>query len=212
METCAVGVMARAPVAGEAKTRLIPALGPARAAALHQRLARAAIAAAVAARVGPVTLWAHPSPEHRLFRRCRDRYGVALAPQRGADLGARMLNAIEQGLQRCSAALVIGTDCPELGPPTLRAAARALAEGADAVLLPVEDGGYGLIGMRRADPAVFEDIAWGGATVLAATRERMDALRWQVALLPETWDLDRPADLARLASFRRRARAAPRSP
>lgn len=196
--------MARAPVPGAAKTRLIPALGAARAAALHQRLARAAVAAAVAAGIGPVTLWAYPSPDHRFFRRCRERYGVEVARQRGSDLGERMLDALTDGLRRCPAALVIGTDCPELGPATLLAAARALWEGADAVLLPVEDGGYGLIGMRRADPAVFEGIAWGGATVLAATRERMDALRWRVALLPETWDLDRPEDLARLGAWRRR--------
>lgn len=208
MAAVAVGVMARAPVAGEAKTRLIPALGPARAAALHQRLARAAVAAAVAAGVGPVTLWAHPSPEHRFFRRCRDRYGVALAPQRGADLGARMLDALVDGLRRCPAALVIGTDCPELDPPTLQAAARALAEGADAVLLPVEDGGYGLIGLRQAEPAVFDGIAWGGTDVLKNTRRRMAALGWRVALLPRTWDLDRPEDLVRLVVLRRRARAA----
>lgn len=197
--------MARAPVPGAAKTRLIPALGAARAAALHQRLARAAVAAAVAAGVGPITLWTHPSPEHRFFQRCRERYGVALASQTGADLGERMLYAAAEGLRRCTAVLVIGTDCPELDAATLQAAARALEEGADAVLLPVEDGGYGLIGLRRAEPALFASIAWGEATVLAATLERMAALRWRVALLPPTWDLDRPEELARLGVRRRGA-------
>jgi rSAM/selenodomain-associated transferase 1 len=200
--------MARAPVPGQTKTRLIPALGPARAAALHQRLARMAVSTAMASGVGPVTLWAHPTPEARFFQRCRDRYGVELEAQFGADLGERMLGALAHGLRRCGAALVIGTDCPALDPAVLRAAATALDDGADSVLLPVEDGGYALIGLRRAEPAVFRGITWGEAAVLTDTLERTRALGWRVALLQQTWDLDRPEDLARYRALRRSAQAA----
>ncbi len=200
--------MARAPVPGAAKTRLIPVLGAARAAALHQRLARETVAAAVAAGTGPVTLWAHPSPDHAFFRRCRRRFGVVLAAQRGADLGERMLTAVVHGLEAAPAVLVIGTDCPALTPETLGEAATALARGADAVLLPVDDGGYALIGLRAPEPAVFRGIAWGGPSVLHETARRMDALGWRVRLLPPTWDLDRPEDLARLAAWRRARRMA----
>lgn len=200
--------MARAPVPGAAKTRLIPALGAARAAALHQRLARATVATAVAAGIGPVTLWAYPSPDHRFFRRCRERYGVEVARQRGDDLGERMLEAVAGALQASAVVLVIGTDCPALTPAPLRSAAASLAAGADAVLLPVEDGGYALIGLRRAEPAVFRGVDWGSASVFSATRRRMNALGWRVELLPPTWDLDRPEDLARLAALRRERRTA----
>lgn len=198
--------MARAPVPGAAKTRLVPALGPARAAALHQRLTRETIATATAAGIGPVTLWAYPSPDHPFFRRCQRRFGVALESQRGANLGERMLSAIAHGLETSAAVLVVGTDCPALTPELLRAGAAALSRGADAVLLPVDDGGYALIGLRAPEPAVFRGIAWGEATVLGETLRRMEALKWRVELLPATWDLDRPEDLPRLAALRRARR------
>jgi glycosyltransferase A (GT-A) superfamily protein (DUF2064 family) len=81
----------------------------------------------------------------------------------------------------------------------LRLSASALAAGDDAVLLPAEDGGYVLIGLRGPRPEVFEGVAWGSERVLAETRARLRALglRWSE---PATlWDVDRPEDLDRLA-------------
>ncbi len=59
-EPVAIAILAKAPIAGFAKTRLIPALGEAGAATLQARLTERAVATATAAGTGPVTLWAAP--------------------------------------------------------------------------------------------------------------------------------------------------------
>ncbi len=94
-----------------------------------------------------------------------------------------------------SAAILIGTDCPDLQPDYLCKARDKLDQGADVVLGPAHDGGYVLIALRRLRPFLFEDIPWGSSEVLAATREKMrqSGLRWSE--LPVLHDLDRPEDL-----------------
>ncbi|ROR34901.1 TIGR04282 family arsenosugar biosynthesis glycosyltransferase [Inmirania thermothiophila] len=193
----AVAVFTRLPEPGRAKTRLIPVLGAAGAAELQRRLAEHAVAEAAAAACGPVTVWATPRIDAPWLVALADRHGAALALQEGADLGARMRGALAEGVRATGAALVMGSDLPDLRRDVLRRAAEALG-GADAVLLPVEDGGYGLLGVRGAVPDLFSGIPWGGPEVAAATRRRAAALGLRVVELEPLWDLDRPADLARL--------------
>jgi glycosyltransferase A (GT-A) superfamily protein (DUF2064 family) len=191
-------VFAREPIPGRAKTRLIPRLGAFQAARLHARLTAHAMRIAAAAACGPVEL--HDT-----------------AKQRGADLGSRMYHALSGALRRHRAAILIGTDCPALRPSDLRRAARLLAGGCEAVLTPVEDGGYVLIGVRRVSPRLFAGVEWGSPGVYAATAERLDALAYRWRALRMLWDVDRPEDLERLRSLRfsstplRRARRSPGS-
>jgi rSAM/selenodomain-associated transferase 1 len=195
IEPVAVAVMAKAPVAGLAKTRLVPMLGPAGAAQLQARLIERAVETASAAGVGPVTLWATPDENHAVFSALHARLGIALARQGDGDLGARMLAAMAAARR---ATLVIGTDCPALTDKHLRAAADVLRGGTDAVVFPAEDGGYVLIGARRPLPALFSDMRWGSAAVMAETRRRLasSGLAWQEPVT--LWDVDVPEDLMRL--------------
>src|SRR5256885_854448 len=153
-------VFARAPTPGAAKTRLIPRLGAWRAARLQARLTMRALRTALAADCGPVELHGSEA-RHRFFAHCRNKFRVEVKGQRGTDLGARMHGALAAALRRRRAAILIGTDCPALRPADLRRAARLLRGAREAVLAPAEDGGYALIGARRASPALFEGIAWG---------------------------------------------------
>ena len=187
-------VFAKAPEPGRTKTRLVPALGDAGAARLHQALIRRSIATALAANIGPVVLACAPDTTHPFFAGCAHEFGVVLEPQGEGDLGERMSHAFA----RHAPAVLIGTDCPALTPTHLREAGRALALGLDAALAPAEDGGYVLIALARAAPAVFEDIAWGGPDVLATTRVRMGQADLVCTELPLLWDVDRPDDLVRL--------------
>jgi len=193
----AIAVFAKAPVAGAVKTRLAAVLGPDAAASLHAGLVRHALAAAVAARTGPVTLWCAPDASHPFFERCRDEFGVELAAQRGEDLGARMQAAFEPAWEARSALLVMGSDCPALGAEHLRRAAGALRDN-DAVLVPAEDGGYVLVGLARPVASLFESIPWGTGAVMARTRERLERARASWAELAPLWDVDRPEDYVRL--------------
>lgn len=188
----AVLVFARAPIPGRVKTRLIPRLGELGAARLHARLTECALRTAAAAGCGPVEL--HDA-----------------AKQRGADLGERMHSALCSALRRHRAAILIGTDCPALRPADLRRAARLLAGGCDAVVAPVEDGGYVLIGARRISPRLFAGIEWGSPGVYAATAARLDALAYRWRALRTLWDIDRPEDLERLRALRFASRPLPRA-
>lgn len=194
-----LAVFARAPLPGQAKTRLIPALGAAGAARLHRRLVLQVLATAQAAALGPVTLWCAPDAGQRFFRALARR-GVSCRTQLAGDLGARMRAALQATLP--APTLLIGSDCPALEPAHLHAAADCLRRGDDAVFLPAEDGGYVLVGLAGEAPAaLFENMPWGGDQVMAETRARLLAagLRWSEPA--RLWDVDRPEDLVRLAAL-----------
>ena len=193
----AVIVFAKAPQRGSVKTRLIPLLGAEGAAALHVRLVKHALKTATKAS-RPVELHCAPDANDSFFRFCAGHYGVAVKAQVEGDLGARMLAAFTQALPKHHCVLLVGSDCPALTARHLRQAEGALRDGADAVLVPCEDGGYALIGLRRAEPKLFGGIAWSSENVMAETRARLTALGWRWRELETLWDVDRPEDYARL--------------
>jgi rSAM/selenodomain-associated transferase 1 len=194
-EPVAVAILAKAPLPGFSKTRLAPALGADGAARLQARLIERAVETARAANIGPIALWAAPDQDHPAFQTLAALFGVALARQPDGDLGLRMLAALEAAR---GPAIVIGTDCPALQPAHLRAAAAALAGGIDAVVVPVEDGGYALIGMREPEPALFADMPWSTAGVMAETRRRLTRLSLSWREPARLWDVDLPQDIERL--------------
>jgi rSAM/selenodomain-associated transferase 1 len=194
-------VFARAPVPGRVKTRLAPVLGGEGAARLHALLVERTLQTALAAGFARVELHGAPGTGGAFFRTMRERYGVRLRGQGRGNLGDRMHRA----LRRQPGALLVGSDCPALRPADLRTAAKALRAGQDAVFSPAADGGYALVGLRRSLPALFDGVQWGGAKVMAQTRARLRRLGWRWRELRTVWDIDRPADLARL----RRARLFP---
>jgi rSAM/selenodomain-associated transferase 1 len=196
-EPTRIAVFAKAPVAGQVKTRLVPLLGADGAAALHAGLVRRSLATACEARLGPVELWCAPDARHPFFERCAEQFHVGLRVQEGADLGSRMADALARGLEAGTPTVIIGSDCPSLAVADLREAATALASHAVAIA-PAEDGGYVLVGASRRVDAIFESIAWGSAAVMGQTRARLaqQGIDWRE--LPARWDVDRPEDYARL--------------
>ncbi len=192
-----VAILAKAPLAGLAKTRLIPHLGADGAAALQDWLLQRTVAAAVVADLGPVTLWCAPDIDHPAFAVCRAFGPVALRRQPDGDLGERMHAAIAES-STAAGTLVIGTDCPVLTPGLLRQAAAGLQQH-EATVIPAEDGGYVLIGMRCASRQVFQAVDWSTERVMAQTRSRLSALNWRWQEFSPLWDVDRKEDFARLA-------------
>lgn len=196
-----IAIMAKAPVAGSAKTRLEPALGAAGAAALAERLldhAVAQAATAVAPAAGRVTLWAAPDASHPAFERARRQHGVTLALQCEGDLGARMAQVFA-GVG--TPLLLMGTDAPALSAARLQEAGAAL-QSSPVVFVPALDGGYALVGLRSATPALlrtmFADMRWSHAQVMTMTRARLAAAGVQPRELAPVHDIDEPADLAHL--------------
>lgn len=189
-------VFAKAPLAGEVKTRLIPVLGAATAAALHAHLVRHTLVTVCRAGICPVQLWCSPDTTHAFFAECQREFGVTLHTQQGSNLGARMAHAFDVALQEYPQAVIIGSDCPLLTAQDITTTLAALCSDCNAVLGPAQDGGYVLLGLKQAPPSLFEAIPWGTANVLALTRERLQQLQWRVTELAAHWDVDRPEDLA----------------
>lgn len=191
-------LMARAPVAGTAKTRLIPALGEYGAAQLQGYLIERQLQQALTDDLAPLQLWTAGDCAHPFFRQLKQRYEFTLHCQQGEDLGERMAHAMASALGEASSVILFGSDIPELGGAPLMQACESLAQGNDAVIIPAEDGGYTLIGLRRVSPVLFADIEWGSERVMAQTRARLGQLGWQWQELEPLWDIDRPVDIDRL--------------
>ncbi|MEI8382382.1 MAG: TIGR04282 family arsenosugar biosynthesis glycosyltransferase [Planctomycetota bacterium] len=126
------------------------------------------------------------------------RFGFDLWPQPDGDLGARMAAFFEETLQDAAdTSVLIGSDSPTIPREYVTQAFDHLQEF-DCILGPAMDGGYYLIGLRRAVPELFEEITWSGSSVLAQTVSRISELGLSLALLPPWYDVDDLADLKML--------------
>ncbi|SHE93651.1 hypothetical protein SAMN04487965_0985 [Microbulbifer donghaiensis] len=187
-------IFAKAPLAGFAKTRLLPALGEQGAAALAERMLRYTLEQCVRAQLGSVELCVAPDSNHDYWQSFRLPEGVALSSQGGGDLGQRLWRAARRARQAGEAVLLLGTDCPQLSAERLRKAAAAM-EKSDAVIYPTRDGGYALLGLKRAEAALFENIHWSTEVVAAQTRQRLDHCGLRCEWLEMLADIDEPRDL-----------------
>ena len=192
---------ARSPVAGEVKTRMIPALGAGAACQLHSELVRWTSRTLVNAGLGPVQLAVAGNTLHPLFQQCRDIGVAEVVPQSGTDLGERMFAALRNALNRFERVVLVGSDCPGLDAAYLAQALDSLQQ-APVVLGPAEDGGYVLIGARQVSREMFAAIDWGSSLVYAQTLERLQDIDCDWASLPAKFDIDRPEDIVHWQALR----------
>ncbi len=189
-----LAVFAKQPRAGHSKTRLIPALGAQGAADLHRQMVDRTLE-----RVNELRRRRDIACEVWHTERQNEKPpdwigGLPAHPQVEGDLGERMLHAFQSMLRRASAAIIIGTDCPELSVDELDAALEALSAH-DLVIGPASDGGYYLIGLRRPVPGLFKGMTWSDGGVLEQTLRRARDLGLRIHLLPVHDDIDEPKDL-----------------
>jgi rSAM/selenodomain-associated transferase 1 len=194
LTTTRIVIFAKAPVAGLAKTRLIPALGAEGAARLARRMLLHALREASTAAVGPVELCVTPHPSDPVWQGLNPLQGVCWTEQVEGDLGVRMADAARRASTVGEPVLLIGTDCPQLDAMHMRRATELLHDN-DAVLYPTFDGGYVLLGLRRFDPRPFEQIPWSTADVADRTIERVRELGWSLTVGGMLHDIDEPIDL-----------------
>ncbi len=189
-------IFAKAPVPGQVKTRLIPALGPDGACELYERLLRHSLEQ-TRDWPGERLLYCAPDTTHPVIQALALEHQLILRQQQGEDLGQRMANALAD---HSNGALLIGTDCPLLDYKHLHAADLALEQN-DIVIIPSEDGGYVLIGERTPYTAPFSNMTWSHAEVLRDTQTRIVQAGLSLWLGPVLWDLDEPEDLPRLSEL-----------
>ena len=190
----AFGIMCKAPINGASKTRLCPPLTPAEAAQLSR-----CFIADVASTLDSVPAEADgcgiavytPAGEESAFEGLLpQRFGMLL--QRGAELGERLLGAIEDLLAAGFAGVCLtNSDSPTLPAALLKQTLTALRLPGDRIVLgPAIDGGYYLIGLKYPHRPLFDGIAWSTNQVLVQTLARAAALRLPVAVLPTWYDVD----------------------
>lgn len=197
-ETPRLVVFAKAPQAGTVKTRLIPALGAQGAAALAQRMLAHVLQQALQANAGPVELCMSPPPGDPAWQNIAIPAAVLRTAQGEGDLGERMARAVRRVTAEAGQpVLLMGSDCPALTAALLQEAARQLPTH-DALLVPVADGGYVLIGLKSPCPTLFDRMPWSTSIVAAETMRRMAGLGLKVWIGPLLHDIDEPADLAQL--------------
>ncbi|MBD9358308.1 TIGR04282 family arsenosugar biosynthesis glycosyltransferase [Methylomonas albis] len=194
---CALLIFCKAPVAGQVKTRLQPALSAEQAVAAHIELTRFTLERAFRQPLCEVRLYCAPDSEHGFFQQCAAIYPLSLHHQQGAGLGERMQSAFTEALQAYQHVVLIGCDCPSLTIENLQQAFAALIDGADLVLGPADDGGYVLIGMSQSQAELFVNMPWGSNAVMAQTRQRVIEAGLKLHELAEQWDVDTVDDWRR---------------
>jgi uncharacterized protein len=191
---CATAIMAKAPRVGDVKTRLVPPLSPADAAALSgcfiRDIAENIAAAGKSAAIRGYVAYSPPGSESAFGPLLPD--GVRLLPSRRAGLGLSLVDAAEDLLAAgYGAACLVNSDSPTLPTTFLVQAAQALALPGDRIVLgPADDGGYYLIGLKRPHLRLFEDITWSTGQVLQQTLDRAAELGLDIVTLPHWYDVD----------------------
>ncbi len=196
-DTTAIIIFARYPTAGQAKTRLIPALGTAGAALLHKRLTEHII---------HMSLHNAPSQKVMVYYTGATKFAfkkwlgsnLIFKKQCSGDLGNRMIHALCTAFKSgAHKAIIMGSDIPGITADMIQQASRAL-DKQDLVLGPATDGGYYLIGVKKPHPELFHAIDWGTETVLDRTRQIAISQKIYYTELQPLDDVDRPEDLNRL--------------
>lgn len=199
MKVVRIVILAKAPLPGFAKTRLISALGAQGAAELARQFLQHMLQRALAARLGPVELCVTPGAADPVWQTMSLPTGLEMTDQGDGDLGERMARAARRVIDAGASVLLTGTDCPALGVAQLQQAAASL-QHADATLIPAFDGGYVLLGLNRFDPSLFSNMVWSTGSVATDTLRRLQQLAWRVITQAPLHDIDEPADLRWLAA------------
>ncbi len=190
--------MAKQPIPGHTKTRLVPPLSADEAAALYRCFLRDKVAQMrqVAQVDRAVAYW--PAGGRPFFARMVPDF--ILLPQQGADLSQRLAHGFQVAFDRgYTQVMAIDGDTPTLPADSLCQGFEALAEPTvDVVVGPCEDGGYYAIGMKAPHLSLFR-VTMSTPHVLEDTLAQAAEAGLRVKQLADWHDVDTPADLARLA-------------
>ena len=199
MSRPAIIVMAKAPRAGRAKTRLVPPLTHAEASELAACFLRDTVASAH--RVASEVFVAYTPREERATLEAVLPGHALWIEQRGSDLGARLDGVAEEAARLgLGPFVIVGADSPTLPHEFLQTAIESLeSRAADIALGPTDDGGFYAVALQRpAAPELFHAVAWSTPRAFRETSDNAARLGLTLAELPRWYDIDTPDDLRRL--------------
>lgn len=186
-------IMAKAAIAGRAKTRLAKDIGVGRAVAFARNGGRACML-----RLAHDPRWQSliaVTPDAAMCEAIWPR-GMRRVPQGGGDLGTRMQRVFDR--LPPGPVIIVGTDIPRIRPVHVARAFQLLGRN-DVVLGPAGDGGYWLVGFKRQPGRIapFANVRWSSPHALGDTMANLGGLK--VALADVLDDVDDAASLARHA-------------
>ncbi len=177
------------PKNGLVKSRLAKDLGVQRATEIYNTLLETTLTNATNSRTQTI-LYCYPDTHDATLKYYRNKFSIKLEKQHGENLGEKMHHAIKNHLDKNTNVILIGSDCLEIDANYLHKAFEELNLGNELVLGPTEDGGYALIGLKKLDLSIFQDISWSTEQVLHQTKEKASKLDWKISCLPKVRDLD----------------------
>jgi rSAM/selenodomain-associated transferase 1 len=194
--------MAKAPIEGQVKTRLTGKMTAEAARQLYIAFLNDSFALmeAVADERDDLSLVLCYTPEgaEEAFEEV-ERQGSLMIAQRGDDLGQRLAGGFADVFHLgFDSVIAIGADSPTLPEEMVHEAFDSLADDKDVVVVPAEDDGYCLIGMRQPQPEIFQNIPWGSGGVMAATEAQAKTMGLSWIVGPPWYDVDTPEGLERL--------------
>ena len=189
-------VVAKEPVPGRVKTRLIPLYGPEGAAALAMAALQDTLDAALGSTASRVVLALDGEPGSWTPA------GVAVVTQRPADFGTRLAGAIADAYALSpTPVLLIGMDTPQVTSALLDVALSIFdSVSTDAVFGPADDGGFWCLGLRQPDDRAFEGVPMSTDETGAEQLRRLDELGLTTVRVPALRDVDEPADVEAAAA------------
>ena len=192
-------IFSKAPIPGQVKTRLIPALGIDKATQLHRYMLEQTVA--MAFRLQGINCELHGAPDINdvFFKYLSKKYQLDLVPQQGAQLGDKMAYAMKTALNTSLQCVIIGTDCPMINESYIYKAFQQL-NSSNIILGPAKDGGYVLIGANVFNDLLFNDVSWSTPEVLKQTIKNINHLNLKYHKLDTLSDVDTDEDLNHLST------------
>ena len=201
---CGIAVMGKASEPGRTKTRMVPPLTYQEAAAFNTAFLQdvASNILAAAARTSIRGYIAFGPPRAKAFFEHKLPAEIGLFECWYPHFGDCLHDAIHQIFMRGHAtAIVLNSDSPTLPTSLLAEAVEVLAQpGERAVLGPSQDGGYYLLGLKKNQPRLFEDIDWSTERVAEQTLARAAEIGLPARVLATWYDVDDTTTLTRLKS------------
>lgn len=190
-------IMAKAPRAGEVKTRLASRLSPDVVTDFYRCLLEDTLALARSLNGVEVAIVCPRSDVDELAQLAGKE--VSVVAQEGEGLAAGLVSVFAHFAEGKRLTIAFNSDSPHLPPSVLENAFETLGSH-DVVVGPTHDGGYYLVGAKASHPSLFANDGMGTSSALERLLSRARTLELSVGFAEPFYDIDVEGDLTRLAA------------